>query len=95
MPSPLTVEPDVVRIRCHGDYHLGQTLWAREDFTIIDFEGEVGLPLGERRTKSSVLLDIAGMLRSFEYAAAVGLRDELSSYYADPSHAGLARRLAW
>ncbi len=62
------------RTRIHGDYHLGQILRAKNDFVILDFEGEPARSLAERRRKQSPLKDVAGMLRSFSYAAFAGLQ---------------------
>jgi maltose alpha-D-glucosyltransferase/alpha-amylase len=67
-----------LRIRIHGDYHLGQVLYTGKDFVIIDFEGEPARALSERRLKRSPLRDIAGMVRSFHYAVFFALQKELT-----------------
>jgi maltose alpha-D-glucosyltransferase/alpha-amylase len=63
-----TISAPAKRIRCHGDYHLGQVLWTGKDFVVIDFEGEPTRSLGRRRLKRPAVFDLAGMVRSLHYA---------------------------
>jgi maltose alpha-D-glucosyltransferase / alpha-amylase len=88
---------DVHRIRVHGDYHLGQVLHAGRDFVIIDFEGEPSRSPSERRIKRSGLVDVAGMIRSFQYAVAGALRtfEERGLLREDDREALEQRGRAW
>jgi maltose alpha-D-glucosyltransferase/alpha-amylase len=73
------------KIRVHGDYHLGQVLYTGNNFIILDFEGEPARPLSERRLKRSAFKDVAGMIRSFHYAAHSGLDKETTLRPESPS----------
>jgi maltose alpha-D-glucosyltransferase/alpha-amylase len=82
------------RIRCHGDYHLGQVLYTGKDFVITDFEGEPARSLTERRIKHSPLKDVAGMIRSFNYAAYTALAKQISLRHKPPNTLPLLQQWA-
>ncbi len=82
-------------IRIHGDYHLGQVLVTEDDFCIIDFEGEPLLTIPERRRKRPALKDVAGMVRSFHYAARGELLLNPAYGAADRADSLVPRAEAW
>jgi maltose alpha-D-glucosyltransferase/alpha-amylase len=85
-----TQPPAATKTRIHGDYHLGQVLWVDNDYVILDFEGEPTRPIEERRKKFSPIRDVAGMLRSYHYAAYAGL-----FAFTQDRHSDLLRLEPW
>jgi maltokinase len=78
--------------RVHGDYHLGQVMRTQTGWVVLDFEGEPASPLAQRRARSSPLRDVAGMLRSFEYAARHQLITRPDAAILEPMASGWVRR---
>ncbi|MEX2372297.1 MAG: hypothetical protein WD800_00700, partial [Dehalococcoidia bacterium] len=83
----------VAKIRVHGDYHLGQVLEVEGRFVILDFEGEVGMPIEQRREQASAFADLAGMLRSFSYAGLTARATQALNY--PESEQALERLSGW
>jgi maltose alpha-D-glucosyltransferase/alpha-amylase len=83
---------DAMKIRHHGDFHLGQMLIVKDDISIIDFEGEPRRSIEDRRRKAPAARDVAGLIRSIDYSATAALERALKSA-PDEHHAKLARAL--
>ena len=81
----LTKEIDSQRIRIHGDYHLGQVLATKNDYIIIDFEGEPESTITDRKIKHSPLKDVAGMIRSYHYAISAKMLNDPETAKLDPA----------
>lgn len=75
-----------LRIRIHGDYHLGQVLATEHDFVVIDFEGEPESSITDRKIKHSPLKDVAGMIRSYHYAVSAKLFNSTETDGLNPDH---------
>jgi len=91
LEAPLAAPQALSLLRVHGDLHLGQILDVGDDFVFIDFEGEPARPPAQRRAKRCALVDVAGMLRSFSYAAETALRGAA----IDAADEGRLRPWAW
>lgn len=81
----VSIPVNAKKTRFHGDYHLGQVLLAKNDFVLTDFEGEPTRPLAERRRKHSPLRDVAGMLRSFNYAVYTAIAHDIAERQPEDS----------
>jgi maltose alpha-D-glucosyltransferase/alpha-amylase len=82
----------VLQMRIHGDFHLEHVLYTGKDFVIVDFEGETGRPLSERRLKRLALVDVACMVRSFHYAVANALNQHLENVATSAEDASILQR---